>query len=139
MSGLLADVESLFAESVMVPEALTEQAITDWFEGVAATSDLDKQTAKLLRRLVRTAQRLAVFWTSDARVSDASLGWRTRVDIAMGPRAWRPVLDLSQHLLEEQPDEKTFDEVADLFRIVNGEVWLEGISYREWLRESDRI
>ena len=139
MSGVLADVEALFETAVMSPDDLTEQSIADWFDGVAATADLDKQSAKLLRRLVRTAQKLGVFWASDGRAGDASLDWRTRVDIAMGPRAWRPVLDLSQHLLEQQPDGRTFESVVELFRIVNGEVWLEGISYEAWLEESERI
>jgi hypothetical protein len=122
----------------MSPDDLTEHAISDWFDGVASTAELDKQTAKLLRRLVRTAQRLAAFWVSDARVADMDLDWRTRVDIAMGPRAWRPVLDLSQHLLEVDPSEETFESVRELFRIVNGDVWLEGISYEEWLQEAKR-
>jgi hypothetical protein len=139
VSGLLADVEALFETAVMSPDDLTEQTITDWFDSVAASADLDKQSAKLLRRLVRAAQRLAVFWGNDGRAGDISLDWRTRVDIAMGPRAWRPVLDLSQHLLEQRPDEKTFESVGELFRIVNGEVWLEGISYEAWLEESDRM
>jgi hypothetical protein len=139
VSGVLADVEALFETAVMSPNDLTEQSIADWFDSVAATADLDKQSAKLLRRLVRTAQKLAVFWASDARAGDASLDWRTRVDIAMGPRAWRPVLDLSRYLLEQRRDEETFESVVELFRIVNSEVWLEGISYEAWLEESERI
>jgi hypothetical protein len=139
VSGVLADVDALFETAVMSPDDLTEQTITDWFDGVAATADLDKQSAKLLRRLVRAAQKLAVFWANDGRAGDTSLDWRTRVDIAMGPRAWRPVLDLSQHLLEQRPDEDTFESVTELFRIVNGEVWLEGITYETWLEESERM
>jgi hypothetical protein len=138
VSGLLGEVETLFAGAVMSPDDLTEPAIADWFDGVASTTQLDKQAAKLLRRLVRTAQRLALFWGSDARVGDMDLDWRTRVDIAMGPRAWRPVLDLSQHLLEVDPSEETFDSVCELFRIVNGDVWLEGVGYEEWLQDAKR-
>ena len=139
MSRLLSDAAALYETAVLSPDALTEQAITDWFEGAAATGDLDKKSAKLLRRLVRTAQKLAVFWASDSRAGDLSLEWRTRVDIAMGPRAWRPVLDLGQHLLEQHPDEDVFNSVGELFRIVNGEVWLEGIAYEAWLQESEHI
>ena len=139
MSRLVSDADDLYETAVLSPDALTEQAIADWFEGVAATGNLDKKSAKLLRRLVRTAQKLAAFWASDSRASDLGLGWRTRVDIAMGPRAWRPVLDLAQHILELHPDEEVFNSVGELFRIVNGEVWLEGISYEAWLRESEHI
>lgn len=138
MSSLLSDVDSLFEMAVMSPDALTERAITDWFDGVAATDELDKQSAKLVRRLVRTALRLSVFWQADLRVADVSLDWRTRVDIAMGPRAWRPVLDLALHLLEERPSEDVFEMVGDLFRIVNGEIWLEGASFEAWLHETGR-
>lgn len=139
MSGVLGDVDSLFETAVMSPDALTEQSIADWFQGVAAAADMDKLTAKLLRRLVRTAQKLATFWGSDARARDLSLDWRTRVDIAMGPRAWRPVLDLGQHILEQYPTEVLFESVGELFRIVNGETWLEGMAYDEWLQETERI
>lgn len=138
MSGLLGEVESLYAVAVMSPNALTEHTISDWFDGVAATTQLDKPAAKLLRRLVRTAQKLSLFWRSDTRVGDLDLDWRTRVDIAMGPRAWRPVLDLSQHILAEQPSEETFESVRELFRIVNGDVWLEGVGYEEWLQDAGR-
>ena len=123
----------------MSPNDLTEQVISDWFDGIASTNDLDKQAAKLLRRLVRTAQKLALFWVSDQRAADRELDWRTRVDIAMGPRAWRPVLDLGQHLLEVEPSEDVFDRVSDLFRVVNGDTWLEGMSYDAWLADTGRI
>jgi len=123
----------------MSPNDLTEQVISDWFDGIASTNDLDKQTAKLLRRLVRTAQKLALFWVSDQRAAGRELDWRTRVDIAMGPRAWRPVLDLGQHLLEVEPSEDMFDRVSDLFRVVNGDTWLEGTSYDAWLADTGRI
>jgi hypothetical protein len=139
VSGLLSDIDALYEAAVMSPDSLTEQAISDWFEGVAVTTDLDKQSAKLVRRLVRTAQKLAAFWGDDVRVADAGLDWRTRVDIAMGPRAWRPVLDVSQHILGTHPTEGTFESVAELFRIVNGEIWLDGMGYDEWLAETDRI
>jgi len=139
VSGLLRDVDALYESAVMDPDAMSQQAITDWFEAVAATTDVDKQTAKLLRRLVRTAQKLATFWAADGRSGDLSLEWRTRVDIAMGPRAWRPVLDLSQHLLEVDPSEEIYASVADLFRVVNGETWVEGLTYDAWMDDTGRI
>ena len=139
MRGLLSSVDSLFETAVMSPNALTDQAITDWYDGVAATADLDRQSAKLVRRLIRTAQKLAAFWSGDARVWDIGLGWRARVDIAMGPRAWRPVLEIGQYIFEAHPSEERFESVGDLFRIVNGEVWMDGMTYGEWLEESERI
>jgi hypothetical protein len=138
VSGLLSDVDSLFETAVMTPDALTEQMITDWWDAVSVTTDLDKQSAKLLRRVVRAAQKLAAFWATDTRAGDSDLDWRTRVDIAMGPRAWRPVLDISQHLLETHPTEEAFVSVGGLFRIVNGETWMDGASYDEWRAESGR-
>lgn len=139
MRGLLGEVDTLFESAVTSPEDLTEQMISDWFEGIAVTTDLDKHTAKLLRRLVRTAQKLAAFWGSDSRADNPDLDWRTRVDIAMGPRAWRPVLDLSQHLLELEPTEEVYDSVSSLFRVVYGEKWLEGMSFDEWMQDTGRI
>jgi hypothetical protein len=139
VSGLLPGVDSLFRTAVMSPNALTDQAITDWYDGIAATADLDRQSAKLIRRLIRTAQKLAAFWSDDARVEDIGLGWRARVDIAMGPRAWRPVLEIGQYNFETHPSEETFESVGDLFRMVNGEAWMDGMTYGEWLEESKRI
>lgn len=135
MSSVLAAVDSLFEMAVMSPGALTDQAISDWMEGVASSGDLDKRSAKYLRRLVRTARSLASFWESDVRAGDPGLDWRTRVDIAMGPRAWRPVLELSQYVLVLRSSEEVFDSVRGLFRLVNGGPWLEGMSYEEWREE----
>jgi hypothetical protein len=55
------------------------------------------------------------------------------VDTALGVRAWRPQLDLASHLLDVAPSEAIYERTVQLFRIVNNEEFLDGMSYDEWL------
>ena len=96
-----------------------------------ATADVDKEVARYLRRIVNAARRIAAFWESDDAPS-AAADWRSRVDIALGARAWRPQLDLALHLLERDGDEASFTCVADLFPVVMHQPFLDGIDYRTW-------
>ena len=50
----------------------------------------------------------------------------------MGPRAWRPALELAQIGLERAPSADLYDEVKQRFAIVNSERWMDGVDYEEW-------
>lgn len=132
------DVFALYEGVVTNPAAWTDQALADWADGVVTSEGMDREAAKYLRRVLTTATKLHRFWAADARLSDPSIGWESRVDIALGPRAWRPVLDLTMHDLDRDPDPTLFAIVSDLFRVVNNRPWLDGISYEDWLHDVQR-
>jgi len=136
VSTLIGEVEDLYRGVVTEPGAWSPQAMSDWIEVAATSEEVDKAAAKYLRRIVTMAERLRTFWSGDERVVNAAIAWRSRVDLAFGPRAWRPVLDLADHLFEAQPTEELFMTVGELFRLVNNRPWLDGISYDQWCAES---
>jgi hypothetical protein len=121
---------------VLQPEAWDEATLSDWLDGATLGEDggISKDLAREVRRCVRAAQRMRDFWLADdlSRPTDAG-DWRTRVDMAMGPRAWRPTLAIAQLGLQEAPSEELFEEVRDRFRVVNSERWMDGLDYAEWL------
>ena len=83
-----------------------------------------------------TAGKLRTFWSDDAAPRPDDHGdWRARVDIALGARAWRPLLDLAMHGLETSPSPELYEVVKDRFAVVTSQRWMEGISYEEWLAE----
>lgn len=138
MSALLEAVDSLYEGAVMDPQSWTSQTVADWIEGVSNDEQLDRQSAKLLRRIVKNAERLQVFWHADSRQGDPAVPWQSRVDLALGPRAWRPVLDLARHELGIRPTQETFDTVVALFRVVNNRPWFDGVTFEDWISDSER-
>jgi hypothetical protein len=135
---LLDGVEVLYSGTVTSPDQWNDVSIADWAEGVATATEVDKVSAKHLRRIVRVAGRLQQFWESDGRLDDRGIDWRSRVDIASGPKAWRPVLELGIHLLDSDPSEELYARVAALFRVVNNAEWMEGTTYDEWFAGNQR-
>lgn len=133
MSGILDDIDELYEGCVMAPERWNSQAFADWSEAVAGTNDLDRQQAKYVRRAITAARKLQAFWVDKQKAS--ADGWHARVDLAMGPRAWRPQLDLAEYLLGSSPSQETFDRVSSLFPLVMNEPFMDGITYEEWLAE----
>jgi hypothetical protein len=132
--GLLAQCEDLYAGVCFEPATWPDAALADWINGVAESGEVDKETARELRRVLRSAQKLRRFWeTPPASLPPDHGDFRTRVDIAVGPGAWRPLLAMARHGLAETPDSELFDEVKERFRVVAGEHWMEGVSYAEWL------
>jgi hypothetical protein len=129
---VLDEVDQLFEFAVASPASLNDQMIQDWSEGVAGGYEMDRLGAKYVRRCVNIARKLAAFWSERDPAQDDPVEWRSRVDLALGVRAWRPQLDLAQHLLEIAPDELIYDKAAELFRIVNNEPFLDGMSYEAW-------
>jgi len=129
---VLDEIDRLYEVAVMEPSGLNDQAIADWAEGVAVGFEMDRTGAKYVRRCLNISRKLSSFWIARAEASDAPSDWRSRVDIAMGIRAWRPQLDLAQHTLENSPSEDVYSCVVELFRIVNNEPFLDGMSFEEW-------
>ncbi len=136
MSVLIGEVEDLYRGVVTEPHVWSSQTVEDWIEGSATSEEIDKTAAKYLRRIVKMAEKLRAFWSVDTRVGNADIAWRSRVDLAYGPRAWRPVLDLAEYLFEVHPTEELFATVGELFRTVNNRPWLDGISYDQWCAQS---
>lgn len=131
--GLLAAIDRLYAGVVTEPETWTDQALADWADDAAAPG-VDRVQARTVRRALRMAERLREFWLA-GEAAVAAEDWQTRVDVALGPRAWRPTLELAHHGLETEPSPELFDEVRHRFRIVNSEPWMDGVSYDEWLAQ----
>ena len=138
MSTVVGEVELLYRTVVMDPVAWNDQMLVDWADGIAATTELDRELSKHLRRVARVAEKLQRFWVRDPRRADQTLDWRSRVDLSLGVRAWRPLLDMAIHELERHPSQDDFDGVASLFRVVHGTEWLDGITFDEWLGEYER-
>lgn len=132
MSSILGEVDRLYEGCVTDPRGWHDQAFADWAETVTSGDALDRDTAKWIRRIVGAARKLAAFW-SERDLDHAPDDWRSRVDVAMGPRAWRPQLELAEHLLDLSPDEEAFSVVVDLFPVVRNQPFMDGITYREWL------
>jgi hypothetical protein len=138
MSSLVGEVELLYETVVMDPAGWNDQMLVDWADGIAATTDLDRELSKHLRRIARVAEKLQRFWIGDPRCADQSPDWRSRVDLSLGVRAWRPLLDMAMYQLECRPSSEHFDDVASLFRVVHGTEWLDGMTFDDWLGEFGR-
>lgn len=136
-SSLIARAEQLYADVVLSPGDWNDQRFAEWAEEVASDGAVgDRDGVRLLRRVIRAAARLQAFWVvEDASRPDDHGDWRTRVDIALGARAWRPVLDLAMHALESHPSPELFEMVKERFPVVTSQRWMEGVGYEEWLAE----
>lgn len=130
---LLDEVDRLYERSVMEPASVGERTLEDWANDVSTGYAVDRAGAKFVRRCLTVARKLATFWLEHDRASNDATDWRQRVDVALGIRAWRPQLDLARYLLAESPSPEVFEHVARLFRLVNSEEFLEGVTYEEWL------
>ncbi len=128
---LLRAIDRLYADVVTAPEAWGEQAFADWASDATA-GGVTKHQARAVRRCMRMAERLRDFWLRGEAAVVAD-DWRTRVDVALGPRAWRPTLELARHGLDSQPSAEMFEQVQTRFRVVNSEPWMDGMDYDTWL------
>ncbi|MDH3500768.1 MAG: hypothetical protein OEM97_11630, partial [Acidimicrobiia bacterium] len=116
----------------------SDDVMAEWASEAPAGAEPSKAIAREIRRCLRVAQKLRSFWLDgDARPSDHG-DWRTRVDLAMGSRAWRPTLEIARIGLDEAPSESLFEEVRSRFRVVNSDRWMEEVSFAEWLIEHGR-
>lgn len=100
---------------------------------MAEASQIDRETGRELRRVMRSAQKLRRFWEAPPETVPPDHGdFRTRVDIALGVAAWRPLLEIARHGLEVAPDPELFDDAKERFRVVTGDRWMEETSFEEW-------
>jgi hypothetical protein len=131
--GALLSIESLYQAVVTDPEAWGEQAFADWAsDAFNDTAGFPKDAIKQIRRSLRAAEKLRTFWAGGRSVVSDHDDWRTRVDIALGLRAWRPLLDLARIGLEEAPDEELFEQVKERFAVVTSDRWMDGVSFEQW-------
>lgn len=135
--ALLRAVDRLYEEVVTDPQAWGPQAFADWGEEVASTGPTREQV-RAVRRCVRAAERLRDFWAGGG-AAVAAHDWRTRVDVALGARAWRPGLELAQVGLETEPSPELFDEVQQRFRVVHSRPWLDGVDYETWRASRESV
>ena len=135
--GLVDRAERLYESVVTSPQDWNEGRFAEWAEELAIDgTDLDRETLRHVRRIIRAATRLRTFWsTEDANRPDDHGDWRTRVDISLGARAWRPILELAMHKLEVSPSSELFEVVREQFGVVNSQKWMEGVTYEEWLAD----
>jgi hypothetical protein len=136
--GLVRRVDDLYESVVTHPERWTDDSFGEWAAEVVIGSVPSKATAREIRRCLRVAVRLRDFWMVDEERPDDHGDWRTRIDLAMGPRAWRPSLAIAQIGLEEAPTEELFEEVRERFRVVNSNRWMEEVTFYEWLAQHGR-
>ena len=137
--GLIEQCEQLYTEACFDGENLPDSALADWIDGIATSMEVDKPVARELRRVLRATQKLRDFWIAPAegRPPDHD-DWRTKVDIGLGTKAWRPLLEIARHGLDDAPSDELFEQVKDRFRVVSGERWMDGIGYEQWLAEQPR-
>jgi len=132
--SLLGQCEDLYAGVCFEPEAWLDSSLSDWIEGVAQSMPAEKVVAREVRRVVRVAQKLRRFWLDPPPGIPPDHGdWRARVDIGLGVAAWRPLLAIARHALDESPQPELFEDVKARFRVVTGERWMEGVEYEGWL------
>lgn len=136
MSILVTEVEGLYRAVVTNPADWPPESVAEWAATIGNDTFVSRAEAKELRRIVRISQRLRDFWLTDDRRADASITWRSRVDIAMGPRAWRPVLVLAMEELAATRSFESFGRVCELFAVVNNAPFMDGASFETWLEDS---
>ena len=123
-------VDDLYRRAVEDPSAIDDPVLAEWMEQAAETVQGDREQAKALRRAVRTARKLARYWSDrDTTLPD----WRNGVDEALGGRGWAAQLELALNGLDTVPDPELFEEARRLHRSVTFTEWMEGVSYEEWL------
>lgn len=129
----LQSIESLYESVVDQPNNWGEQAFADWAgDTLVDVAGLPKEAHREIRRALRAAQKLQRFWAGEQSAVSDHDDWRSKVDIALGPRAWRPLLDLSRVGLSVAPSADLFDQVKERFALVNSDRWMDGVEYDEW-------
>jgi len=135
LPALVAMADELYRSAVTEPDRWNEAAFAEWIDAAAAAApEASPEEVRALRRVVRMAMRLATFWSSPAAGGHAGeTEWMARVDLAAGPPAWRPTLDLGEAALAADPSPELFRHVAERFRLVTNQPFLGGAGFDEWL------
>ena len=133
-SALLERAEGLYQVVVTAPQDWGDAAFEEWALDIFSEGDPPpRPLAREVRRCIRAAVKLRSFWLDPATDVPSNAGdWRTRVDLALGIRAWRPLLAIALFGLDEAPTEHLFGETRRLFREVHAAPWAEGLTYAEW-------
>jgi hypothetical protein len=130
-------VDGLYESVVTSPFAWNDQAFSDWADdALVDAAELPREAIRQIRRCLNSARKMAAFWGEESSAVSDHDDWRSRVDIALGPRAWRPTLELAQIGLRNAPSEELYDQVKARFAVVNSERWMDGVDYEDWLRKS---
>lgn len=135
--SVLRQAGDLYERAVTSPDAVNDDRLEEWaIEVTGEGAPPSRATAREIRRVLRATRKLRDFWAGPpAGVPSDAGDWRTRVDLALGVRAWRPLLGIAQAGLDEDPSPELFDEARRLFREVHGSGWMEGVGYDEWLSD----
>ncbi len=124
-------IDDLYRRAVADSDAVTEAMLAGWMEESAESLAGDREQAKAMRRAVRTARKLAAYWSE--RDADSLPHWRNGVDEALGGRGWQAQLDVLRAGLETRPDPELFAAVQERHRAVHFTEWMEGVGFEEWL------
>lgn len=127
-----AAVDDLYRRAVEAPAEIDDAALLEWLGEASEMLGpvVPKEDGKVLRKVVRSARKLAAYWSETHR---SLPDWRNGVDEALGARAWEAQLDLVMNGLSRHPDPTLFDEAKTRFRAARFEEWMEGVSYEDWL------
>lgn len=128
--GLVRQIDALYEIAVTAGLSADDAAV--WLEDLAVEPP-PRSALRHLRSAVRLSLKLAAFWSDPPPGVPDATDWRTKVDIALGAKAWRPGLDLTMSELKQSPSLELFDEVGLRFRLVHNQPWLDHIAYDEWL------
>lgn len=130
---VVAQIDDLYRRAVEDPSAVDDRSLADWADSAAESTGPDRDAAKALRRAVRTARKLARYWSQHDAAGLPT--WRNGVDEALGGLGWRAQLDLLAAVLARHPDSMLFEQVKERHRAVHFSEWMEGVTYEEWLEE----
>ncbi|MDP8957817.1 MAG: hypothetical protein M3N51_01125 [Actinomycetota bacterium] len=134
--GFLEELDRMFEAAVMQPAQQGDEDLLSWGERLLVerheTARLDRAVPRSVRRAARSAVKLRRHWL-DRSGEDAAADWRSRVDEALGGRAWLPGLQLAQWGLEAEPSHQLFEEVQERFGWCYLRPWMEGVDFEEYL------
>jgi len=128
---LASRIDDLYRRAVEHPEQIDDPALIEWTESTREIAGHDRNQAKVVRRAIRTARKLARYWSE--RDPSTLPDWRNGVDEALGSQGWQAQLDTLRFSLEQRPDPELFERVKERHRLVHFTEWMEGVSYEEWL------
>lgn len=129
--ALVGRIDDLYRTAVMEPGTVDDRLLGDWAEVAFDEAQGDRTTAKPIRLAVRTARKLARYWTEHDPTTLPN--WRNGVDEALGGLGWRAQLGVLDAALEAAPTPEVFELKRDLHRAVHFAEWMEGVGYEEWL------
>jgi hypothetical protein len=136
---VLDAIDELYRRAVEDPESIGDDELAGWLADVADVADgagaaVDRVLVREAAKAARRSRRIARYWSDAGRDPGRLPDWRNGVDEAVGAAAWQPSLAIARRGLETEPDPDIYDTVRELFRTVNFQPWMEGVSYEEYLR-----